>query len=56
MPKLFGHISQIIGPVVDVFFDLSEKDEHKLPAIHDALSIDRGDGKQLIVEIQQHIG
>src|SRR5659263_97414 len=56
MPKLFGHISQIIGPVVDVFFDLKEKDEHKLPPIHEALSIDRGDGKQLIVEIQQHIG
>ncbi len=56
MPKLFGHISQIIGPVVDVFFDLKEKDEYKLPPIHEALSIDRGDGKQLIVEIQQHIG
>ena len=28
----------------------------KLPAIHDALSIDRGNGKELIVEIQQHIG
>lgn len=56
MSELIGHISQIIGPVVDVFFDLKEKDEYKLPAIYDALSIDRGDGRNLIVEIQQHIG
>ena len=56
MSELVGHISQIIGPVVDVFFDLKENDEFKLPAIHDALSIDRGNGKELIVEIQQHIG
>jgi len=56
MSELVGHISQIIGPVVDVFFDLKGKEEVKLPAIHDALSIDRGDGKELIVEIQQHIG
>ena len=56
MPELIGHISQIIGPVVDVYFDLSGKDEIKLPAIHNALSIDRGNGKEIIVEIQQHIG
>jgi len=56
MSELIGHISQIIGPVVDVFFDLKGKEEMKLPSIHDALSIDRGDGNQLIVEIQQHIG
>jgi F-type H+-transporting ATPase subunit beta len=56
MSELFGHISQIIGPVVDVFFDLKGKEEVKLPAIYDALSIDRGNGEELIVEIQQHIG
>jgi len=56
MSELFGHISQIIGPVVDVFFDLKGNEEVKLPAIYDALSIDRGNGKELIVEIQQHIG
>jgi len=56
MSELVGHISQIIGPVVDVFFDLKGKEEVKLPAIHDALSIDRGNGNILIVEIQQHIG
>lgn len=51
-----GRISQIIGPVVDVFFELNAKDEFKLPAIHDALAIERGNGRQLIVEVQQHIG
>lgn len=56
MSELVGHISQIIGPVVDVFFDLKGKEEVKLPAINDALSIDRGNGKELIVEVQQHIG
>lgn len=56
MSELVGHVSQIIGPVVDVFFDLKEKEESKLPAIYDALRIDRGNGKELIVEVQQHIG
>ncbi len=56
MSELVGHISQIIGPVVDVFFDLKEKDENQLPAIHDALSIERINGRKLIVEVQQHIG
>jgi len=35
---------------------LKGKEEVKLPAIYDALSIDRGNGKELIVEVQQHIG
>ena len=56
MSELVGHISQIIGPVVDVYFDLKGSEDKKLPAIHDALVVDRGNGKQLIVEIQQHIG
>jgi F-type H+-transporting ATPase subunit beta len=56
MSELVGRISQIIGPVVDVFFDFKDNENVKLPAIHDALSIDRGNGKELIVEIQQHIG
>ena len=56
MSELVGYISQIIGPVVDVVFELSAKDDLKLPAIHDALTIDRGDGRELVVEIQQHIG
>ena len=37
--KTKGHISQIIGPVVDVFFEVSHNDEVRvLPSIHDALS------------------
>ncbi|MBO7366205.1 MAG: F0F1 ATP synthase subunit beta, partial [Bacteroidales bacterium] len=52
-----GHISQIIGPVVDVHFDLSDANVSKqLPRIHDALKVQRPDGKTLIIEVQQHIG
>ncbi len=56
MADSIGRISQIIGPVVDVFFDFGANSSAKLPAIHDALHIDRGDGRQLVVEVQQHIG
>ena len=57
MIDLIGHISQIIGPVVDVHFDLSSSEEEKeLPRIHDALKILRPDGKALFVEVQQHVG
>ena len=54
MSELTGHISQIIGPVVDVSFNLEGK--VSLPAIHDALEIRRPNGKILTVEVQQHIG
>ena len=56
MPAVTGHISQIIGPVVDVHFDLSDKQESSLPSIHDALKVQRPGGKTLIIEVQQHIG
>ena len=56
MKQLNGHISQIIGPVVDVSFDISDDDNTTLPSINDALSITRSDGSVLIVEVQQHIG
>lgn len=57
MSKIKGHIEQIIGPVVDVHFDVDEDNAVKqLPDIHDALSIKRANGKELIVEVQQHIG
>ena len=56
MSAVTGHISQIIGPVVDVHFDLSEKQEAALPSIHDALKVHKADGKTLIIEVQQHIG
>jgi len=52
-----GYISQIIGPVVDVHFDIDSKDEAAcLPSIHDALKVKRPDGRELIVEVYQHIG
>ena len=56
MEQLNGYISQIIGPVVDVYFDLNGNKNSELPAINDALSIKRPDGRILIVEVQQHIG
>ena len=57
MPTIKGHISQIIGPVVDVHFDLKTLgDEKALPAIHDALKVIRPNGRELIIEVQQHIG
>lgn len=55
MSEKFGYVSQIIGPVVDVYFDF-HNEEIVLPAIFDALSIDREDGRELIVEAQQHLG
>lgn len=57
MSQLVGHISQIIGPVIDVYFEGKDIDaEARLPRIHDALHIKRPDGRTLVVEVQQHIG
>ena len=57
MSQLKGHISQVIGPVVDVYFEGKNIDAALLlPSIHDALTIKRDDGRTLIVEVQQHIG
>ena len=57
MSQITGHISQIIGPVIDVFFDTKGQDSDKvLPKIYDALKIKRQDGTELIIETQQHIG
>ncbi len=57
MAEVRGYISQIIGPVVDVHFDLDKAEDAKsLPSIHDALKIARPDGRELVIEVQQHIG
>ena len=57
MSQIIGHISQIIGPVVDVYFDTNGQEAEKvLPKIHDALVVKRADGRELIIEVQQHIG
>ncbi len=49
-----GYISQVIGPVVDVSYDITG--DRKLPEINEALKVVRKDGKNLILEVQQHIG
>ncbi len=55
--QIVGHISQVIGPVVDISFENeSSKSKIVLPSIHDAISIVRENGKTLILEVQQHIG
>ena len=57
MSQIVGHISQVIGPVVDVYFEGKDIDtDLLLPSIHDALTIKRPDGRTLVVEVQQHIG
>ena len=40
MSQIVGHISQVIGPVVDVYFEGTDA-EMVLPSIHDALEIKR---------------
>ena len=56
MNELNGHISQIIGPVVDVYFELNGTGNADLPAINDALTVLRDNGKPIVLEVQQHIG
>ncbi len=47
-----GKIKQVIGPVVDVYFE----EEGSLPEIYNALEVKRGDDEKLILEVQQHLG
>ena len=57
MSQIVGHISQVIGPVVDVSFTTPGMDADLiLPRIHDALTLKRSDGRTLVLEVQQHIG
>lgn len=53
MSKQTGKVAQVIGPVVDISFDLQGG---KLPNILDALEIVREGGQKIILECQQHIG
>ncbi len=46
-----GHVSQVIGAVVDVKFEDGE-----LPELMTALEIDRKDSPRLVLEVQQHLG
>ena len=57
MSQINGHISQIIGPVIDVYFDTKGQDPEKvLPKIYEALTVKRPNGNELVIEVQQHIG
>ena len=52
-----GRISQIIGAVVDVFFDTEGRPATEvLPKIHEALEVTHDDGRTIVLEVQQHIG
>lgn len=52
MSEKFGKIAQVIGPVVDVSFDL---EQGGIPPIYTALKVTRPSG-DLILEVEQHIG
>ena len=52
MSQINGRISQIIGPVIDVYFDTAGKNpEEVLPKIHEALKLKRPNGQELIIEV-----
>ena len=53
MAENIGHISQVVGPVIDVTFEAAGG---AVPAINEALTIERADGQQLVTEVRQHIG
>ncbi len=46
-----GKVIQVIGPTVDVEFP-----EGHLPAIHNALKIERKESSDLVLEVQMHLG
>ncbi len=57
MSQISGRISQIIGPVIDVYFDTKGQDPEKvLPEINEALIVKRPGGRVLVMEVKQHIG
>jgi F-type H+-transporting ATPase subunit beta len=47
--KQLGHVTQVVGVVVDVEFNRDD-----LPAIYDALEVERGD-HTLVLEVAQHL-
>jgi F-type H+-transporting ATPase subunit beta len=51
MAEIQGHISQILGAVVDVDFP-----EGQLPDINDAIRVPRDGQEDLILEVQMHLG
>jgi len=51
MANNIGKITQIIGAVLDIKFT-----EGSLPEINDAIKVPTKDGKELVVEVSQHLG
>jgi F-type H+/Na+-transporting ATPase subunit beta len=49
--EYIGHVSQIIGPIVDVHFESGH-----LPDLRNALQLDREDGGRLVLEVAQDLG
>ncbi|HUZ90225.1 MAG TPA: F0F1 ATP synthase subunit beta [Candidatus Acidoferrales bacterium] len=46
-----GHVSQVIGAVVDVSFP-----DHNLPAIMEAITVSTAGGRQVVMEVEQQTG
>lgn len=53
MSEKIGYITQIIGPVVDVSF---EGENNEVPPMYAALKIEKENGADLLVEVEQHVG
>lgn len=53
MSERYGTVTQVIGPVVDVTF---EGGKENIPSIYTALKVERDNGEELILEVEQHIG
>ena len=57
MSQNIGRIVQVIGAVIDVAFEkVGDDGLVVLPAIHEALTVAMPGEKELILEVQQHIG
>lgn len=53
MSANYGTVTQVIGPVIDVSF---EGGKENIPPIYSALKVERENGEELILEVEQHIG
>lgn len=51
MANNIGKIVQVIGPVVDIRYAAGN-----LPALNNAIVVDKGEGQRITVEVAQHIG
>jgi len=50
--KVTGVVSQVIGPVLDVYFE----NDADLPNLYDALEVKNAAGHKIVLEVQQDIG